>query len=89
MNSLNYLIKNDLYNELDNLIIKELKFSLEYDGLTCKKCGSVQGTAQKGVKKYYCEHISARIDKKLKKESEEITQRAFLFMLSSVYQRDL
>lgn len=76
---LKYLIRNDLNTELDNLIIQHLKLSKEYDGTICKKCGFVQGTEYKGVKKSYCEHLTEKIDKKLKKEKINVTKRIFIF----------
>ena len=79
MNSLNYLIKNDLNRELDNLIDKHIKMSQEYDGKTCKKCGLIQGTAHKGVRNAYCEHITLYVDRRLKKEKEKITKKIFFF----------
>lgn len=76
---LKYLIKNDLNTELDHLIIKHLRLSKEYDGTKCERCGFIQGTEYKGVKKSYCEHLTAKIDKKLKKEKEKITKKIFVF----------
>lgn len=89
MNSLKYLIKNDLNNELDLLLEQERKMSLEYYGKICKKCGVKQGLENKGVKKYYCGHISARIDQRLKKESKKIFKKVFIFTVSSTCQKDL
>ena len=79
MNSLNYLIKNVLNTELDNLIIQHLKLSKEYDGTKCEMCGFIQGTEYKGVKKSYCEHLTKKIDKKLKNEKINVTKRIFIF----------
>lgn len=84
---LRYLIKNDLNTELDKIIIKHLKLSKEYDGTKCKKCGFVQGTEYKGVRKSYCEHLTKKIDKKLKKEKINVTKRIFIFSFFSDSQR--
>lgn len=89
MNCLNYLIKNDLNRELDVLLEKEREISLEYKGQICKKCKVIQGTPNKGIEKYYCGHISARIDQRLKKESKKIFNKVFVFTVSSTYQKDL
>lgn len=81
MNPQRHLDKNNLDNELDNLIVKWLIIAKNYDGKTCKKCGSLQGSRFRGVDKYYCEHITKLIDKKLKKEKEKITMEIFSFMV--------
>lgn len=78
---LKYLIRNDLNTELDKLIIQHLELSKEYDGTKCKKCGFVQGTGYKGVQKSYCEHLTEKIDKKIKNKKINITKRIFIFSL--------
>ena len=45
------LIKRGLEKQMDGLIIKELKMSLDYDESISKKCGIIQGTKTKRVKK--------------------------------------
>lgn len=66
--------KKEINSRLDKLIIVDLMISSIYDGLKCKKCGIIQGTAQKGVDKYYCEHLSEKVDKILKPISKELVQ---------------
>jgi len=75
MNSLKYLKKLDSERDLDNLITNRFKMIISHDGEKCVKCGVVQGKPLKGFRKYYCEHLSNKIDKKLKKEKEKITGR--------------
>ena len=75
MNSLNYLKRLDSERDLDNLIIKRFKIAFSHDGEKCARCGVIQGQPLKGFKKYYCKHLSNKIDKKLKKEKEKITGR--------------
>jgi len=84
---LKYLIKNDLNNELKDLTIKHIRLSRKYDGTKCKKCGFIQGTEYKGVRKSYCEHLTQKIDKKLKKESIVLTKKIFIFSSFSDSQR--
>lgn len=84
---LKYLIKNDLNNELRDLTIKHIKLSKEYDGAKCKKCGFIQGTEYKGVRHSYCEHLTEKIDKKIKKESIFLTKKIFIFSSFSDSQR--
>lgn len=84
---LKYLIRNDLNVELDKLIIQHIKLSKEYDGTKCEKCGFIQGTEYKGVKKSYCEHLTERIDKKLKNKKINITKRIFIYSFLSDSQR--
>lgn len=89
MNCLNYLIRNDINSELDELIIKWLMIAKEHDNKPCKKCGLVQGTLNFGVEKYYCEHITKLVDNKLKKEKKEITKKIFLFTTCQDNQKNL
>jgi uncharacterized Fe-S cluster-containing MiaB family protein len=76
---LKYLIRNDLNNELRDLTIKHIRLSKEYNGTKCKKCGFVQGSEYKGVRHSYCEHLTQKIDKKIKKESIVLTKKIFIF----------
>ena len=62
-------------DDLDKLIEEELKLSSIFDGTICSKCKTMQGGEYKGVKKYYCEHITALIDKAIKKDKQEIIRR--------------
>lgn len=64
--------KTEIELRLDKLIAVDVMMSSIYDGLKCKKCGIVQGTAHKGVDKYYCEHLSEKIDKILNPITEEL-----------------
>jgi len=75
MTSLNYLKRLDSERDLDNLISNRFKMIFSHDGEKCVKCGVVQGKPLKGFRKYYCEHLSKKVDKKLKKEKEKITGR--------------
>lgn len=77
MNCLKYLIKNDLNNELDLIIKKSLTTYKESDGKVCLICGIKQGYSQNGFKKYYCTHLTNKIDNKLKKEKEKVTKKLY------------
>ena len=65
------------------------KHKKEQEKEICEKCGIIQGTTNKGVKRYYCGHISARIDQRLKKESKKIFNKVCMFTVSSTCQKDL
>ena len=76
MTSLKFLNLDRLKVEYDlNNIIKE-HFSIlsENEDKVCKRCGVIQGKPNKGFDKYYCRHLTKKIDNKLKKEKEEICE---------------
>ncbi len=81
MDGISYLEKLELQKRLDNLILKELVLLKKFDGQVCKKCGFVLGGSNKGVKKYYCEHVSKVVDDKLKAESESLTGEIMPFQM--------
>lgn len=64
-------------DRLDKLIALKLIASSFYDGDTCKKCHIIQGVPNKGIKKYYCEHITYEIDKMLLPLSKKISKEIF------------
>ena len=68
--------------ELDKLIVSHIKLTVEHEGKICKTCGIIQGKTSKGFEKYYCEHLTKKIDKKLKKENKLITMK----IIDSMYQ---
>lgn len=89
MNSLMYLIKNDLNKELDLLIEKEKQMSLAFKGITCRKCRIQQGFPHNGVNEYYCKHISSKIDRQLAKESKQIFNKVLAFQIKKIKEIDL
>lgn len=76
MTSLQLLNLDRLKVEQDlNNVIKEHFFMLsEHENQVCKKCGVIQGRPNKGFNKYYCRHLTEKIDNKLKKEKERICE---------------
>ena len=42
----------------------------EYDGVICKTCGIKQGINYHGFKKYYCDHISDKVNRRLSKNGD-------------------
>ena len=80
---LNYLKRIRLEQELDGLVIKDLKLTLASDGEFCKKCDIVQGEALNGFKKFYCEHLTNKIDRLLLPEKKEITEKIMLSLKHS------
>ena len=73
LNGLDYLRKVRLKQELDELVITNLRLTENEEGNKCKVCGITQGQPLKGFEKYYCQHLTDRIDRKLKKQKEEVT----------------
>lgn len=84
MTSLNSLRRIGIDNELDNIILRHLKLTYESNGIVCKKCGIIQGEPFKGFSKYYCEHLTKRIDKKVKKENKLVAIRVMDLMCQDV-----
>lgn len=73
LNGLDYLRKVRLQQELDELVITNLRLTEGEEGNKCKVCDITQGQPLKGFEKYYCQHVTDRIGRKLKKEKEEVT----------------
>lgn len=61
--------------ELNTLIVLKMELHHTYDGTACKTCGVVQGTPHKGWNRYYCKHLTDKIDRAFKESSEEITMK--------------
>jgi len=82
---LRYLQKLDIEKEWDKLLIKEYLTLYSYDGIVCKKCGTIQGKPNKklGIKKYYCDWVGKKVNKKLKKEKEKIMNKIFSLVITS------
>ena len=84
LNSLNYLRRIRIENELDNIIITHLKLTNESSGIICKKCGIIQGKSFKGFNRYYCRHLTKKIDNELKKENRLIAMKVMDLMYQDV-----
>ena len=80
LNSLNYLKRIRIDEELDKVIIKHMKLTYGSNGTICNKCGIIQGESLKGFKRYYCDHLTKKIDKKLKKENKLIAMKVMDLM---------
>ena len=65
-------------NKLDILIAIDLLWCKLFDGWTCEKCGIVQGESRKGWNKYYCEHITKSIDRKLFPIKKRLTREVLI-----------
>lgn len=59
--------------KMDVLIALELLLCKLHDGWACKTCKMIQGEENKGIKKYYCQHVEAKITNELKDYSEKVT----------------
>ena len=82
MNVLKYLERNEIKNEMDKLLFEYFKILNDYEGRPCKSCGFIQGTSANGFKKDYCDHITSKVDRKLKERKEEIAGKAITFLVS-------
>ena len=80
LNSLDYLSRVRIEEELDRIIHLHLKLTIESNGEICKKCGIIQGESFKGFSHYYCEHLTKEIDKRLKKRNDMIAVRVMDLM---------
>jgi len=75
MNSLTYLKNVRLKEELDKLTIAQINLATEHDGKFCKICNIIQGQSHNGFEKYYCEHLTKKIHRVLKKEKKEFSMK--------------
>lgn len=66
--TLKYLIRNDINQELDNLFLCSLKEYLKIKGKICPECNIKQGYPHKGWNNYYCIHAEKEINKKIKEK---------------------
>lgn len=60
---------------MDKLVRDSIIFTRSFDGKKCKICGFVQGFPHRGFDRYYCKHITKRVDDYLKEEKERITHK--------------
>lgn len=68
---------NRLRNKMDALLVMEFAMYRILDNTKCEKCGEIQGIPKKGFKKYYCECIGKKVDRKFAKEKKIVTQELF------------
>ena len=59
--------------KIDKLVYDNLIFTKSFNGIKCNRCGVIQGLPNKGFKRYYCEHITKRIDDYQKEETKRIS----------------
>lgn len=57
---------DDMNTHLDRCIAVYLAALKLHDGLKCKKCGWIQGSAKKGFEYYYCKHLTDKTERYLK-----------------------
>ena len=67
-------------NDLDKLIQAMSIYYTKFNKKKCSKCGIVQGIKHKGFSKYYCEHITKKVDRHFLK----IKLKLFQDIMSSV-----
>ena len=68
-------------NKLDKMIAIEILYSELFDGWACEVCGIILGEERKGVKKYYCEHLTKKVDKLFNPINKKITREAMFSTL--------
>jgi hypothetical protein len=84
MTSLEYLRKIGIEEDLDKTLFFHLILTIKHNGEICKKCGIIQGQQFKGFRKYYCEHLTKKIDQKLKKQKESVTMKIMDFVCQDI-----
>jgi hypothetical protein len=67
-----YLKKVRIEEELDKNVLKHMELTIKHNGKKCNICGVIQGKSNKGFKRFYCEHLTKKIDKKIKKQNERV-----------------
>ena len=73
LNGSGYLMRIKVQEELDKLVITHIQLTEKEYGNICGVCSIIQGKPLNGFEKYYCQHLTDRIDRKLKKEKENIS----------------
>jgi len=81
---LKYLQRNEFQTKKIKLLLKEFQILYSFDERICKKCGIRQGKPNEeyGIKKYYCKHTIKKVNKKIKKEKEELIGEVLNFIIS-------
>jgi len=85
MNSLKYLIKNDLLSEEERLMIKYFELTKDYRKKICSGClGTDQQKCRncsllRGLANPTCMTMTKNIDNKIKKENKKLMQKIILF----------
>jgi len=82
-NVLYYLAKRELNAEIKDVTLEYFQLISKYKGIICKKCGVIQGSASNGFWADYCDHISQRVERKLKNKNEKIAKMFVTFAVAS------
>lgn len=76
MNQVSYLERQNIKDDLRDLVYENLEVLSKYEGKECSRCGLVQGQPHKGWRKFYCNHITKAVDRKMNKKNKEVAMRA-------------
>ena len=63
---------NQFQEESLKFIFKEFNILSLHKGEFCKICGIIQGMPYDGFNQYYCDHLTNKVNKRLKKENKKI-----------------
>lgn len=94
MNSLKYLVKNDLLNEEKRLMLKYFELTTNYRENICKNCiGTDKQRCRKcsilrGLSRPTCSTMTRNIDKKIKKENKKLMQKIIFFTTSVSFEKE-
>ena len=72
MNPLFHIRLSQFQEESLNFVFKEFNILNSHKGEFCKVCGITQGMPHDGFNPYFCDHLTNKINKKLKKENKKI-----------------
>ncbi|MFH1972788.1 MAG: hypothetical protein ABIJ18_04905 [archaeon] len=65
--------------ETDSIIYEYFYILSKYEKKKCQTCGIIQGEPLKGFKKYYCKHITSKVDENLKERKKEMCYKLIDF----------
>jgi hypothetical protein len=86
------MISQNNYIKTGNLVLYlELKLLSEYRGKRCPKCGLIQGLPNDklGVHIWYCDWVYKKVNKKLKKIKERISEKILIDSFNDLNYSDI
>lgn len=86
------MISENDYKKIGNIILYlEVKLLSQHNGKACPKCGLIQGLPNDklGVRVWYCDWVYKKVNKKLKKIKERISEKILIDSFNDLNYSDI